>query len=112
MEVLAGLQRGQPHVFSLARTAYHRMLHYHQDQVLLAHGYQTAGKGRLVRSALRCFLHLGRAEGGRPGVPAKVLSADWVVRALLGEEGGGASLIHLGFNTSGQVRAAPDMETR
>ena len=75
--------------------------------MLLAHGYQTAGKSHLVRSALRCLLHLGGSEGGRPGVPTKVLSADWVVRALLGEEGGGASLLHLGFNSSGQVRPQP-----
>ena len=101
------IDESEPHIFNLCRNILNKMMHFHQDEVLLTSGFSQSGKQNIYDSALLSLLELGQRN---TQVCQKIVAADRILSALLREKGSNLSRsvrqTRLMFNRGGLVTGA------
>ena len=59
-QVLLGLSSSEPHIVNMVKNIYKKMLHFHQNQILLTSGFEGSGKIKVYENALSSILSIGK----------------------------------------------------
>ena len=102
-----GIDESEPHVFNLCRNILNKMMHFHQDELLLTSGFSQSGKQNIYDCALQSLLELGKRN---QQVCGKISAADRILSALVRERRSQLSRAvrqtRLMFNRGGLVTGA------
>ena len=59
-QVLLGLSSSEPHIVNMVKNIHKKMLHFHQNQILLTSGFEGSGKIKVYENALSSILSIGK----------------------------------------------------
>ena len=59
-QVLLGLSSSEPHIVNMVKNIHKKMLHFHQNQILLTSGFEGSGKTKVYENALSSILSIGK----------------------------------------------------
>ena len=59
-QVLLGLSSSEPHIVNMVKNIHKKMLHFHQNQILLTSGFEGSGKTKVYENALLSILSIGK----------------------------------------------------